>query len=321
MPTIYSSIDTGAPTYSNGTTAALGAAAVKAVLKGCLVNGYQGKPGAGWSLVAEDANYLILRNGSGTGYICFTFTTAYYMKITLAATFTGVVNDIITGAGVKTGVAANNTAPQWLLISSISQTSQFSWSVIADEKSVALTWYYYSSNNGQGPINMTTSSTAGITLLFGEDSGGNFLAVGGYNVANSASANNYFSASGMTVLRDPATGLLIDTGSISPNIPLLTNQADTGTTVYPLEHADLIRLPWMTTSKEGGYLRGLAIQPAAQGYLNYAMRSVGRAVAVTDFSLSNAANPFELVPGLKVVPCKDNYAHPGIFITDDARFW
>ncbi|MEP9321493.1 hypothetical protein ABKS89_30400 [Pseudomonas sp. LABIM340] len=322
MATLYSSIDTGAPTIAVGTGEAFYFGALKTILKGCLVGGYGSKPAAGWALVAEDTNYLVLRNGPGSGYICFTYTTNGFVRITLAATFDGVTSNIITGQGVKSGVAANNAVPQMIYIGSLAANSRFCWALAADSKSAVLTTFWYANNAGAQFENMTGQSQFGGSIAFGEDSGGNFLAIGGLNTATTpSSAINYFNATGMTVLRDPATGLLVDTGSIAPVTPLGITTAPVGTIVYPLERVDLVRYPWMTPTKDAGTLRGVTVQPNSIGYMNYALRSVGKGSAVGDLTLSNAANPFELVSGMPVSPLKTYYTNGGLFLTIDPRFW
>lgn len=322
MPTLYSSIDTGVPSISIGTGDTFYFGALKTILKACLVSGYGSKPSAGWTLAAEDTNYLILRNGSGSGYICFTYTTLGFVRISLAATFDGVASNIITGQGVKSGIAANNATPQMIYIGALATSTRFCWAIAADNKSAVLTLFWYANNAGQAYENMTSGSFPGLTLAFGEDTSGNFVAVGGSNTTSTGNSSvNNFNAAGMTVLRDPATGLLVDTGSISPATPLGPTAAQAGATVYPLERVDLVRFPWMTTAKDAGNLRGVAVQPNAVGYMNYTLRSVGRGSAVTDITLNNAANPFELVSGVWVSPLKTYFNNGGMFMTTDARFW
>jgi len=322
MPTLYSNIDTGAPALSVGLGDAYVFGGLKTILKACLVTGYNSRPAAGWTLVAEDSGYLVLRNGPGSGYICFTLTTNSFVRVTLSATFDGVVSNIITGQGVKTGTAANNAVPQLFFLSGLASNTRYCWSVVADEKSAVLTAYWYSNNAGQAYENMTAQSWPGFTMAIGEDSSGNFMAFGGSNTTSTASnVVNHFNNAGMTVLRDPATGLLIDTGSISPVAPLGVTTSPAGTTVYPLERVDIVRFPWMTTTKDAGNIRGVLVQSNAVGCMNYALRSVGRGAVVGDITLNNAANPFDLVSGLKVVPLKCYYTPGGLFMTDDVRFW
>lgn len=325
MPTIYNKTDPGAPALGTSSTGAR--EAFKTVLKACLVYGYDGKPAAGWTLAAEDTYHLILCNAKQTGYICFTFYSGHdFVRVTLAATFTGVANDVITGAGVKTGLAANNASPQWLRVANLTYTAQYSWAVVADGDSVLMTWYHYSGTNGTDYINMTAPNFPGFSLAFGEDSAGNFIALGGQNTSSYSSAYNYIGSTGFTSLRDPATGFLVDTGSLSVRVGSLgigtdSYEAFAYQVVYPTYQVDLVRVPWFTPGGEAGYIRGFAYHPTAIGYLNYALRAVGRGAAVTDISISNAANPFELAAGLSVFPLKEYQARPGMYGTDDARFW
>ncbi|WP_416311173.1 hypothetical protein [Pseudomonas sp. W03] len=321
MATMYLNTDTGAPGLTLGNGASFSFNAFKLILKAVLVSGYGSKPAAGWVLVAEGTNYLVLRNGPGSGYICFTLTgTSFAVRVTMAATFDGVVSDIITGQGVKTGTAANNAVPHYLALTSLALNAQYSWAFVADARSVLMTVYCWGGNSNAQYANLTGQADQGLTLAFGEDSGGNFMALGGVNTTNFSSATNDLGSGGLTALRDPATGLLVDTGSIAPVTPLSQGQ-DTGQTVYPLEQVDLVRFPWMVATKAAGFIRGLARQPASVGYLNYALRSVGRGSVYTDITNANAATPFDLGPGLSVVPLKVRWTVGGLYMTLDARFW
>ena len=102
MATIYNKTDPGAPALGKSSSGAR--EAFKAVLKACLVYGYDGKPAAGWTLAAEDTYHLILCNAKQTGYICFTFYSGHdFVRVTLAATFTGVANDVISNTKTLLG--------------------------------------------------------------------------------------------------------------------------------------------------------------------------------------------------------------------------
>lgn len=57
----YAHTDTDAPQYTNID------GAIKTILKACLVTGYGGKAGAGWTALFEDANRIILRRPLRTG--------------------------------------------------------------------------------------------------------------------------------------------------------------------------------------------------------------------------------------------------------------
>ncbi|XEG73338.1 hypothetical protein QA447_03565 [Pseudomonas sp. abacavir_1] len=259
MPTVYRRSDTGSPTYSFASGYQYYFNAIKEVLKGCLVNGYNNKPGAGWTLVAEGAQYLILRNGTQSGYLCLSWSNTGYFRaqITLAETYTGVANNIITGDGVKTGVAANNASPQAIAFQYIANVSAYhDWYVIADERTFVFQMAgFYNASAG-----VLLDGSSQVMLYGGEDSAGNFIAMGGQNngVVN---ANNYFSASGFTSLRDPATGLLVDVGSLAVITPSLS--LTMGSPAMPaLSVAELVPVRWYGGGVEAGRLRGLAQVPA-----------------------------------------------------------
>ena len=62
MPTVYHRDDNGAPSYAFSASSSSPAhfSALKTILKACLVSGYGSKPAAGWTLVAEGDQYLVL---------------------------------------------------------------------------------------------------------------------------------------------------------------------------------------------------------------------------------------------------------------------
>ena len=66
--TIYTAADPGSPGYLNGTTGSL-----ISILNACLVNGYTGKPGAGWTKPLPDSAsvYACYQQPTGSGDILF----------------------------------------------------------------------------------------------------------------------------------------------------------------------------------------------------------------------------------------------------------
>lgn len=228
MATVYHRDQAGAPalTYFHTNTAQAHFDAFRTVLKACLVSGYGAIPAAGWELVHDAANSLVLRNGSHSGYVCFQRDSSGLTAITvwLAATFTGVDADgKILGDGVRSGTAANSAVPQRISVRAfVSYSSSSTWSLVADSKSFCLSPSPSSSSSPGELIGSQGNAYEGNNLLYcGEDSAGDFICIGGLNMAtaNVSSSVSYFNAEGFTALKFPDTGLLVDAAAISVSMP------------------------------------------------------------------------------------------------------
>lgn len=285
MPTVYRRTDTGSPSYTFASPYQNTFNAMKAILKGCLVYGYNNRPAAGWELIDEGAQYLILRNGAHSGYMCLSWINTGYarLRITLAETFTGVAGNIITGDGVKSGTAAS---PQVLTFEYFVENAAYhSWYMIADSRTFVFQWLGHYSNY---PAGINFGSYQGM-LYVGEDSAGNFISVGGQN-GSETSGNNYFGASGFTALRNPATGLLVDTGSLSVLTPTLS-PATSSAALPVLQQVELVRPRWFGGGAEAGRLRGLLQVPVLQASnADVAAVALGLTGALTIPRLSESLN-------------------------------
>ena len=291
MATVYHRDDSGAPTFefSTNVTGIAHFTALKTILKACLVSGYGSKAAAGWVLIAEGERHLVLRNGSASGYVCFTSVAGTsHVTIYLASTFTGMAGDVMTGAGLKTGTGANGSSFQhrlWIPVLAWASAST-TWYVLADEKT-----FYFQGGGGSFLFEFSTSDIGAMNPLYvGEDSQGNFIAVGGQNT-DSSQPFAYFGPEGMTVLRDPATGLLVGAGSITtfmPGVRLSLNSSALATLEYvvALPDAPLCHVRW-GASVMAGRLRGQALCPQiALHYPSPGARCLGHVGALNSRNLN-----------------------------------
>src|SRR5262245_33223377 len=134
MATVYRRDDSGAPalTYSTAVPNVAHFTAFKTILKACLVYGYGSKPAAGWELIGEGANNLVLRSGSHSGYVCFTYLNGV-VTIYLAETYTGMSGDVMVGGGLKTGTGPSNTPPHRIpLYHPVYHTDSCTWCLVGD---------------------------------------------------------------------------------------------------------------------------------------------------------------------------------------------
>lgn len=327
MATYYHRDNPGAPALTYG--AGLGWPALKNILKACLVYGYGSKPAAGWELVAEDTSYLVLRPGSQSGYVCFT-NVGDAIRVYLAETYEGVSGGVITGVGVKSGVAAASSVPQafsrqFLVYHSASTT----WYMVADDRTFMLCMACPGSAT---PTDLASSNAGGgVQLYVGEDSEGNFISIGGNATTLTTNVgalyvSNFSMKAGATVLKDPATGLLVGSSAISVSTPSLhAATADSGgldlsnnAAAFP----ELVTAPieWLGNGVYVGRLRGLAI--AANMLLMYrggVAAALGRSTA---FNTRNCSIPFDLGDGAEwgIVTGFDKI-NPTILMTTNEDYW
>ncbi len=254
--------------------------AFRVILKACLVDGYGLVPAAGWELIHSAANSIVLRNGTHSGYVCFqrTPSTSSLVTVWLAATYSGVdAAGKIIGDGVRSGTAANSSAPHRLQVRALAARSESStWAMVADNETFVLSM---SGSSSVAPIEVTgvagQSYEANLTFYCGSDSFGDFICAGGANSESSSASLDTarFSSAGFTCLKHPDTGLLVDTGAITVFMPgtVVFNNA-TLFSGFPsgvvLSSAHLSPLSWIANSVVRR-LRGIAVDPR----LSYAYNS------------------------------------------------
>lgn len=327
MATAYHRDQAGAPALVYGAANSLTQFnALKTILKACLVNGYGSYPAAGWELTNEGANFLVLRTGSHSGYVCLTWATGGMVRVYLAETYTGMSGDVMVGAGLKTGTAAGNATPQALdmyLTAYRSETS--TWAVVADSKTFVLTCADYLTGGAAPALTFTDPSSYALhTLYAGEDSAGNLISCGGNNTTSTGGGAiySYFGASGFTALKNPATGLLVDTGSLAVVTPGLTSQGTSNiqTVTIPLAEVELGKALWCGGGVYAGRLRGVALvaQLANNVHPAYAAQSLGVSGLLTT---RTASTPINLGDGHTYFARQAYYAIPFFLLTDKPEFW
>ena len=97
---IYSSLDTGAPILPNRSSQRL-IDNLLIVLKACLVDGYTGKPSAGWTLAHAHANGFSLSNGEGI--ISFVHNAANAVQVYLMEAITNGSAALPEGVNRRSG--------------------------------------------------------------------------------------------------------------------------------------------------------------------------------------------------------------------------
>lgn len=323
MATFYHRDQPGSPalTYSTSASGSVQWDGVVAVLKACLVSGYGSQPAAGWELIAEAASYLVLRNGSHSGYVCLSHSNMV-ITISVAETYTGVAGEVIQGDGAKTGVAPGVTIPHKFMARYFAHGSaNSSWFVVADSRTFIFGKTGTASTASEELTGTAGSAYAQAALYVGEDSQGNFIACGGDNTTNTgttAAAQRW--GDGFTALRDPATGLLVDTGSISFALPGCHN----GDVIAPghstsLPDARLVPMLWTSGGAVSAF-RGVCLEPRiGLSSCSIAAQMLGHSGPLMS---RTAHTPIDLGDGFNYVVSPRYQGRGTLFlVTDNPEFW
>lgn len=327
----YHSTDTGSPGRS---LTGANINRLRQILRACLVDGYQGKPGAGWRIVHEHTRGFSLQNGPSTGIINFVQNSSAdnpdeVLQVYLLETVTSTSAALLSGDNLRSGpwyqgssVTTRHTInAYWPLFSGL---STLTWSVMADERSCILTLI------GSASAVTGFNSFASLSLYFGEIASDNglsgaatFVAVGGQLSTSSAvSQDGGTLGGGSTTLRDMRTGLAIAGGytdCYSPEIAdgnsISTPAVVLGTTqVVP---AQIVPSPLRAFSASGGFVgrfRGLLADGALKRFgLGATLRTLGLSEVID--SLGKPVT----VGGLVLAPFGN--AHYQYLASPDPAYW
>lgn len=349
MPRVYSSKDAGLPAFYISTVGSVQRFNnYKLILKACLVTGYGARLAAGWTLVDEGDQYLVLRNASGN-YV--TISSGYYQnssnlgyhgtfRVYLHATYTGINSSgVPQGQGVVSGTSGAATLPVYFGSDVFYWGANTRWVMLADERTFIFM---------QAPFTGTASSVSGTqidaqngngTLYVGDDLGGNHIAVGGFRGAtpNSTQLSLYFDRLAFTTLRNPVSGLLVDTTGISAllesaydssavytihtTVSMLTYLATSPITVMPSIEMGLVR--WVAAGQPQPGLRGIRRDHLmARNYSNLTRRQIEGALTSSDYTGDTILNLTPLVEGNVYLPLLAHIGGRGAFIvTDNPVYW
>lgn len=204
---IYSSLDAGAPALPNVSGQRF-LDNVKLILKACLVDGYTGKPAAGWTIAHEHADGISFSNGEGV--ITFIYgATAQATQVYIMETVTDGSTALPAGVNRRSGPwyeGSSDTARAWFTNYMHGTAANKAWVLVADEASV-----YFMAQTGTITTADTPSHQAS-SIYFGRfypvGGGVGFCALGGSSSSGVGSylLGNLNSQVG-TVLRHPITNL------------------------------------------------------------------------------------------------------------------
>jgi hypothetical protein len=172
MPTVYKSMNTGAPNLTGQ------AGSLLDVLDGCLVNGYGSKAAAGWTIPFTGTNLRVYRAPAGG--------PRHYLNVVDTGTTKAQMNGyrLCTGVGAGTGAFPLTTAQAYVQKSTTADAVQRPWVLVADNRS-----FIFMSDPGvtsyanfQGYLHMfgefysMMSSDGYRSLCGGADASSNYLA-------------------------------------------------------------------------------------------------------------------------------------------------
>lgn len=307
---------------------------LRQLLRACLVDGYQGKPGAGWRVIHEHNRGFSLQNGPGTGIINFVQNSAAdnpdeVIQVYLCETATNTSGAILVGDNLRSGpwyqgssVTTRHTIDAyWMLFNGL---TVLNWSVMADERSCILTMV--GANNSVSDFNGFSS----LSLYFGEVASDNglsgaatFVAVGGQiSAVGAVSQDGGTLGGGSTTLRDMRTGLVISGGYTDCYSPEVADgngivTAGVGLTATQAVPAQIMPSQVRAFSASGGFVgrfRGLVVDGALK---RFGLRTTLRALGLAE-TLDSLGKPVT-VGGVVLVPFGN--AHYQYLASPDPAYW
>lgn len=292
--------------------------ALATVLKACLVNGYGDSPAAGWALINEGSNFIVLRSGNNSFYVGISYMGNGDIAFYLSETYTGMNGNIMAGDGLKSGVAAGSTNPQIGRARYLAQSSATScWAVSADPKSFCIGMM---GDNSDTVLTVSPGFDA-LVAYVGEDLQGLPIALGGTPSATSTK-NSFFSAqAAVTVMKSPRTGLLAGASAMAVSTPSLhvSNVLSNPASACPFESVTLVSPTWFADSAYGGRIRGVAqvVELSYNYNLNFCARSLGRS---TNLTIRGLSQPLDLGDGFSylILPVSSGAC---VLLTDNPEFW
>jgi hypothetical protein len=267
-------------------------------------------------------SYLILRNGSHSGYVCFG-AVSNGVRVSVAETFAGVSSGHIVGDGAKSGSAAGSTVPHLVNILRFTySTNSCSWYMVADEKTFVLAL----ASPGASATNLELTGANGNnytlnTLYVGEDSLGNFIACGGVSTTSTSSTVSGDWGEGFTALRNPDTGLLVDTDPLVYSLPgCYYGEVNSFSRSQVFPEAAFSKMLWAGELGAMAAFRGIAVEART---MTMHCSDSAQALGLGHPLMSRTAyESVELGDGYRymVSPRYRKYG-PTFFLTDNPEFW
>ena len=330
--TVYTSLDAGAPVLPSLSSQRI-IDNLKVILMACLVNGYSGKPAAGWTLGHEHADGFSLSNGEG--YINFVHASSTAFACYLMESITDGTTALAGGYNRRSGPwfdGQTTASRQYFYNGGFSGASaNKQWMVVADYRTAIV----FLTGSPTPAIDVTSYYGGG--LYFGRYRawfGGNgFCCLGGGTGVSSTALLTSSSSNPGTTLRNPFTGL-VDQG-VAPGyrVSMATDNANSVirsrstfylNTLRPIRQAMLgvgAGLSGGVVPADGvfcGLLRGMLQDPMlGDTYAQYALPMLG----VASPGYNDRIKPITWPDGKVVMPLYPNTSDGGMFVSLDPADW
>lgn len=348
MPTWYTSKDAGLPAFYISYTASLQRFNnYKLIFKACLVNGYGSRPAAGWTLIDEGDMFLVLRNAAGN---YFTISSAYYVKtstleyhgvfrVFLHATYAGMgANGVPQGQGVVSGTSGGVAQPVWFGNDVFYWTASARWTLLADDRTFIFTMmpFYYTITDAS---QIDTATGLG-TLYVGDDLAGNHVAAGGEktDTLTIPQISPYFDRLAFTTLKNPNSGLLVDTSTISAFLEgscsdgvysthaantALSQQTPAQISITSMDSLEMGQVRWVAAGVPQPGLRGIRKEALlSRCYANLARRLLEGSLTTVDYTSATIHDLKPLSDGYCYLPLMANRGgRIAMIVTDNEDFW
>lgn len=349
MPHVYSSKDAGLPAFYTDYTPSLQRFTnFKLIFKACLVDGYGSRPAAGWELIDEGDMFLVLRNAAGN---YFTISSAYYVRtsaleyhgvfrVFLHATYTGMdANGVPQGQGVVSGTSGGVVQPVWFGNDMFYWTTHARWTLLADDRTfifIMMPYYYLITD-----VSQIDTATGLGTLYVGDDLAGNHVAAGGEREAlpTSTQITPYFDRLAFTTLKNPNSGLLVDTSPISAFLEgasgdwVNTTQSSGSTglsqstpahiSITSMDSLEMGQVRWVAAGVPQAGLRGIRREALlSRCYANLARRLLEGSLTTVNYTSATIHDLKPLSDGYCYLPLMANrYGRVALIVTDNEDFW
>ncbi|TBW40137.1 hypothetical protein E0E54_00740 [Azotobacter chroococcum] len=330
--TVYSSLDTGAPTLPS-TAGQRFIDNLKLIFTACLVTGYGAKPAAGWTVGHDHADGFSLSNGEG--YINFVNVTANAVAIYLMET--------LTSGSAALGVGDNRRSGPWFEGQSdtgrhyhstsyfTSTTGNKHWCLVADNRTAIFQWF-------GSQLNVDMGTSYGGLLYFGAYlpafGGSGFCALGG-STGSGGTVQLFPPNSGAsgTALRNPFDGTVVQGASPgyrggavveTSNATMVSKTRLSPAVLRPVRATLMGRglgLSGSTSSSldaHCGLLRGVLSEPSMSDAL---LSKVLPALGISSPVWQDKLRPLTLPNGKQWVPAYYAAADLGTFISLDPADW
>lgn len=330
--TVYTSLDAGAPVLP-----ALSSQRIidnlKVILMACLVNGYSGKPAAGWTVGHEHADGFSLSNGEG--YINFVHASSTAFACYLMESLTDKTTALAGGYNRRSGPwfdGQTTTLRQYFYNGGFSSTSaNKQWMVVADDKTAIV----FLTGAPAPAIDVTNYYGGG--LYFGRYlswfDGTGFCCLGGSTGVTSPALLTSPGNIPGTVLRNPFTGLVDQGSAPGYRVSLATDNANSAirsrstfrlSTLRPVRQAMLgvgAVISGGTVTVDSafcGLLRGMLQDPMlGDTYAQYALPLLG----VASPGYNDRIKPLTWPDGKVVMPLYPNTSDGGMFVSLAPADW